>query len=266
MTTRRKPIIAILFSVITLGVGHMYSGYLKKGLILVIGMYIVILLGGLTNIYPTFYGYLLLALLIVSFYIYIIIDAATLANKNNPYELKVYNKWYFYVLAIVSISLLSNYLFSNRASFLGYDTYRVPSLAMEPTIKVGDFFVTNARHESLNIGDVIVFRYPLNREDIYIKRIVGLGGDTIEIKKGKIFINNNEISLVDYDDETKSTHASITMTKTNIPAGHVFTLGDNRTRSADSRHWGFVPENDVLGVATYIWYSKEFKRIGMKIK
>ena len=112
-------------------------------------------------------------------------------------------------------------------------------------------------------GEVIVFIAPPERNKAYVKRVVGMPGDTVEIERGSIYVDDREISdsrisknfyynFGDYGQAGKPIH---------VPEHSYFALGDNSASSRDSRHWGFVPFEDILGKAILIWWPP--KRIRM---
>ena len=147
--------------------------------------------------------------------------------------------------------------------------YKIPSRSMVPTLLVGDQLVVNKfiygiklpyfRNTIIPItdpqrGDIIVFIYPKDRSIDFIKRVIGIGGDTIEIKdkiifiNGKLFDDKNGI----YSDTVEQRHNFGPVT---VPSGSLFVLGDNRDESMDSRFWGFVDLKDVQGKAFIIYWS-----------
>lgn len=133
-------------------------------------------------------------------------------------------------------------------------------------------------------GDVMVFRFPNNPEINYIKRVVGLPGDVIEYRNKRLYINGSRIKLNEDGEfsyrvngnypvafkqylETlgKSEHNIILASlnsneayKVSVPEGHYFVMGDNRDRSNDSRIWGFVPEENIIGKAFFVWFNWDF--------
>lgn len=129
---------------------------------------------------------------------------------------------------------------------------RVESISMQPTLYPGDYVIVNKLAYRLNNtpkrGDVIVFKYPPNPEQIpYIKRIIGLPGDQIHIADGKITING-ELMLEPYLKVTTNRGGDWT-----VPADQLFVMGDNRNNSSDSRAWGFVPFANIVGRAEVVY-------------
>jgi signal peptidase I len=128
---------------------------------------------------------------------------------------------------------------------------RVENISMEPTLMPGEFLLVNklAYHlGSLQRGDIIVFHYPLDPSQNFIKRVIGLPGDDIKVQDGKVSVNGhtlteNYISAPpDYPGEWV------------VPTDSLFVLGDNRNSSSDSHSWGYVPENYVVGRAIFVYW------------
>ena len=129
---------------------------------------------------------------------------------------------------------------------------RVELISMQPTLYPGDYVIVNKLAYRFNHqperGDVIVFRYPPNPEAIpYIKRIIGLQGDKIHIADGKVYVNGQ---LVVEPYLVVSTNRGGDWT---VPDGQLFVMGDNRNNSSDSRSWGFVPLENIIGRAELIY-------------
>ncbi|MBN2397088.1 MAG: signal peptidase I [Deltaproteobacteria bacterium] len=153
--------------------------------------------------------------------------------------------------------------------------FKIPSGSMKPTLLVGDHLLVNKFTYGVKIpfirktlvpiddprrGDIVVFIYPVDRSKDFIKRVIGVAGDIIEVRNKKIYLNGSV-----YDDghgvhtDTLSFPASIqprdNFGPVTVPAGHIFVMGDNRDQSYDSRFWGFVNLEDVLGRAFIIYWS-----------
>jgi signal peptidase I len=200
-------------------------------------------------------------------------------------------------------------------SFL-YEPFRIPSGSMLPTLEIGDLILVNKYEYGVRLpvinrkvievgspqrGDVMVFRFPLNPSQDYIKRVVGLPGDRVEYMNKQLTINGQPVPLAKtdpfYDAERlafysqfieklgdvehrvivqdqapagiaggyPNTHPgacqySGTGIVCKVPPGHYFMMGDNRDNSEDSRFWGFVPEENIVGRAFFIWMN--FGNIG----
>ncbi len=171
--------------------------------------------------------------------------------------------------------------------------FKIPSGSMEPTLEIGDHILVNKfiygikiPFTSINLfpwespqrGDVLVFIYPLEPEKDFIKRVIGVGGDTVRIVDKKLYINGVEVPdphavykedtiLSGGEGQKRDNFGPVT-----VPKGSLFVMGDNRDRSLDSRFWGFVPLEDVKGKAFIIYWSWDrqettvrWKRIGRLI-
>lgn len=202
-------------------------------------------------------------------------------------------------------------------SFL-YEPFNIPSESMVPTLEVGDFILVNKFDYGVRLplvhskiintgtpkhGDVMVFRYPENPKQSFIKRVVGLPNDKVEMKNGELFINgvaqqrqmlgqvsvnlrtaqgpvpvqmdlyqnqfehhqfmSHQISAKQSSEDLSArvqADGSLTMNQNwsvTVPAGQYLVLGDNRDQSEDSRRWGFVPEENLIGRAFFIWMHKQ---------
>lgn len=122
----------------------------------------------------------------------------------------------------------------------------VPSDSMYPTLQTKDF-VLYKRTNLIERGDIILFNYPLAEETLSVKRAIGLPGDTVEIKDGKIYVNE-EVWDADY----MLSPPMFTYEKVQVPEGHYFVLGDNINVSVDSVSYGFIDEKDIKGKAVAV--------------
>ena len=187
-------------------------------------------------------------------------------------------------------------------SFL-FEPFKIPSGSMIPTLLVGDFIVVNKFSYGIRLpvlnkkiistgeperGDVVVFRYTLDTSVNFIKRAVGLPGDTITYRGKQLFVNGEKVKEAaagrylssDVKCSTPSLDAALFDEQLGavnhnilkhtgsagrngqwvVPEGHYFMMGDNRDRSNDSREWGFVPEENLLGRAVGIWLNFDFEK------
>ncbi|MCE1249086.1 MAG: signal peptidase I [Firmicutes bacterium] len=134
-----------------------------------------------------------------------------------------------------------------------FRTFYIPSGSMIPTLKVNDYILVNEfvyRFKKPQRNDIIVFTPPPAAQaegKEFIKRVIALGGEKVEIKDHKVFIND-----VPREDPTVENQVDYDMPAITVPPGHLFVMGDNRPLSADSHIWGFLPEKNVIGKAELI--------------
>lgn len=195
------------------------------------------------------------------------------------------------VSEIVSMAFLVLVIFAFKSSFVA--NYTVPTPSMRPTIEPGDKLIVNKMAFDLRVpftkirlmefdkpqrGDVIVFDPPHDGSVPFIKRLIGLPGDLIEVEDGFITLNGEplkmsitpgEIDRLVTDGGTYTeTLGEKTYTVRRIPKGnripslrvrvpddHYFAMGDNRDESADSRVWGFVPKENIWGRAKFVYFA-----------
>ena len=139
----------------------------------------------------------------------------------------------------------------------------VPTGSMQPTIEINDRFMMDKlsyRWQDPHRGDIVVFTPPKalleqNMKDNLVKRLIGLPGDRVEIKRGQVFINGTTLT----EPYTKEA-ANYDMPPVIVPDHHYLMLGDNRNNSYDSHYWGFVPRENIIGRAWVRYYP--FDRLG----
>lgn len=164
--------------------------------------------------------------------------------------------------------------------------FRIPTGSMEDTLLVGDFLLvnkfiygakipfTNWRLPSIREpkpGDIVVFKYPRNEEQDYIKRCIAVEGQVVEIRDKMVYVDGKKFDtpagckfidptvkprgVVEYDIEPRSAGNRDNYGPVQVPEGHLFCMGDNRDNSYDSRYWGFLPRENVIGEALIIYFS-----------
>ncbi len=131
---------------------------------------------------------------------------------------------------------------------------RVENISMQPTLKPGEFIVVNKmayRFGEVKPGDVVVFHYPGNPQEDYIKRVIGVPGDQISVRDGIVYVNGD--GLVEPYISAPPRYAG----EWTVPEGNIFVLGDNRNQSSDSHSWGFVPFENLVGKALVVYWPLE---------
>lgn len=128
---------------------------------------------------------------------------------------------------------------------------RVDGTSMEPSLLNGEFIIVNKLAYKLgspSYGDVVIFRFPRNPNQEYIKRIIGLPGDTVHISDGSVYVNEQLITepYISADPSYAGTWL--------VPEDNIFVLGDNRNNSSDSHTWGPVPYENLVGKAVFVYW------------
>jgi signal peptidase I len=151
--------------------------------------------------------------------------------------------------------------------------FKIPTGSMEANLLIGDHLLVNkfvyglhsgtlARilpYKSLKRGDVIVFKYPQSPDVAYVKRLIGLPGERVEMVGRTVYINGQPLK----EDYTQYIDAGSIYEKYGpfqVPEGKYFAMGDNRDNSQDSRFWGYVPRDHIIGKALAIYWSFETPR------
>lgn len=146
----------------------------------------------------------------------------------------------------------------------------VPTASMEGTILVGDhLFMDKLLYgpkiplvhwrlpmlKTIRRGDIVIFRYPKNPSETYLKRVAAVGGDRLEIRDGVLYVNSVPVSEP-YAVHHAPVHSPLeSWGPTLVLPGHLFVMGDNRDNSSDSRDWGFVPVKNVIGEPLFVYWS-----------
>lgn len=278
----RKPLLALLLSMLLPGLGQLYNGQVNKAIwlfllvmlltvpaVTVIALYLPAawlvrgLLGGMG--------------LVMLVWLYSMVDAFRSARRQRHYVLPGWQHSGLYVLVLVC-NALAPLLMIHYVRQQWVESFKVPSSSMEPTVMTGDMLFADKRYNRPGVkqpvqrGDIAIFVYPNDRSTYYIKRIIGLPGDKIQTRNDEVLVNGKSIRL-----QTQNLPGGVQATETagerrwqvfwasdkpalhpvelTVPAGQVFVLGDNRNDSHDSRVFGTVPLQDVVGKARQVWLS-----------
>jgi signal peptidase I len=184
-------------------------------------------------------------------------------------------RWITELIVIVMIVLLIR-------TFVA-QAYNIPSGSMKPTLLVGDFILVNKlvyRFSEPQRGDIVVFKYPIDPNVDFIKRIIALPGEEVEVRNNQVFINGKPLPLIEvgkgeengvrkviYEEvmpegikHKVQFYEDFPFSKRDfgpvvVPPNHYFVMGDNRDNSEDSRYWGFLPRENIVGKAFVIYFS-----------
>ena len=277
----RKPWLAGLLSFFTIGLGHIYTGEARKGIFLFLGqgIFLIVFLPLFLFLNPVN----VLAISIICgliYYIICIVGSVKIAQDNSlSYQQKKYNKWYIYLFCWIAASIIIQPTIEILIKGNIMQAYKVPAGSMIPTLLPGDRILANKfiyKKNEPQRNDIIVFPFPKDPYKDYVKRIIGIEGDVIEIKDKRLFINSKEYYSdyhINVDENTITKGPRDNFGPITVPQGKYFVLGDNRDNSYDSRFWGFIPKKSIKGKIISIYWSWDneisevrWKRIGKLLK
>jgi signal peptidase I len=274
-TKTRKPLIAALLSLVTPGLGQMYNGEIKKGIIFYFVLSFVMPLLLFAKLQYSLIGLIILLLTIITVYLSNSVEACFTARKKKEINLKIYNKWYFYILFVAIAFTINTGIEKATGDFrtiLGTKAYKIPSGAMLPTILIGDRIIVDLKYYTTHNpqrGDIIVFKYPEDESRDFIKRVIATGNDVIESKDRIIYISGVPIAepyVEHVDNNIRANDKRDNFGPLTVPKDKIFVMGDNRDQSYDSRFWGYVDKTQIRGKALYFYWSEQTNKIGKEIK
>lgn len=286
---RRSPAVAALLSIPLMGLGQLYNGQLDRAA-LFFAVALLFTLGAAfgAGLFLSFEGLILLYLgvaLYLGIKVFAIADAFVSARRLGVVVLHGFQRWYVYLSAIV-IALAAGIFLEPPT-----ESYWMPAGSMQPTLIVGDHITADRKAYEVRAperGDVAVFRLPLDNQTEYLKRVVGLPGDRIQMVDGRLHINDQAVprelivsrEITGFDGriaeiqefkETLPNGRSYRIWEQGdkevlddtqvyvVPADHYFALGDNRDLSQDSRAIsgvGYIPRENFIGRAAIIHFSE----------
>ncbi|MDO8755499.1 MAG: signal peptidase I, partial [Anaerolineales bacterium] len=168
-------------------------------------------------------------------------------EKSDDLQEKV--NWGRFALDIIETLVLAVVLFIGINSVSA--RVRVDGFSMRPTLENGEFVLVNKisyRFSKMERGDIIVFHFPLNPEEELIKRVIGLPGDRVMVENNQVYVNGQILN------EPYIAQAPIYTGDWTVLDGQLFVLGDNRNNSNDSKDWGLLPAENVVGKAILIYW------------
>jgi len=293
----RKPLFALALSFLLTGMGQVYNGKLRKGILFFAASLIVpFVLFQLSVVGPDQTPIILLVLSLVAdpgISIWAAVDAWKHAKRwGKNYRLKIYNKLFVYILVVVGVYFLffARIVDWRKLQFLTIP-YRWVTGSMAPTILPGDFILADQRidHSSENLGlrrgELVVFKLPSDKSRHVVKRVIGLPGDEIELRGMELFVNGKKWTAQEapppeggeaesdgkkiiafYEKGDSGAYRIFYFEGTarddfniSVPESCCFVLGDNRDISADSRHWGGIALSDIVARPRIVYFSRDPK-------
>jgi len=294
----RSPLLAVILSLLATGLGQIYCGHIVRGLVLFLGSLLFLpaivtaaLLPPATVVLVGL-GFALLAVLCA--YVFAVVNAYFLARRGgNDFQPKDYNQPLVYALfVLVGLTYPAGGMYFVRSSV--FEAFKIPTASEAPTLLPGDRILVNKttyQRRFVRRGDEVVFRVPSEPGMNWVKRVIALPGDTVEVKGNEVLVNGQRLSrepepraslgaaaqeiegelfeetnsgrryriLVGVDSESLPDYP-----QAKVPDGTCFVLGDNRNNSRDSRTMGFVALSDVLGAVQYrYWPAATWTRFGV---
>lgn len=274
----RKRWCAIVLSFLTPGLGHLYSGVPKRAVM----FWVISTLGGIVGVAVAmqFAGRAQLYTIVfvaISIPILIAWDAGRVARAASPtFVARAYNRSFVYVGIIVFSALVIQPAARKFLQAQVMGAYHLPSASMAPLLLTGDYILVKPIRSTVERHDIVVYR---RGTSAFAKRVVGVGGDTISMSLGKLFVNKKAVSepYVTNAKEDRSDPefawqrdyvlASVaratyepslaTWGPLLIPRDHYLVLGDDRGNSEDSRYDGFIARADIIALPTIIYYSRD---------
>jgi signal peptidase I len=263
-----NPFISAFLSFLIPGMGQIYNSQFLKGIIFyLIGYFLVLLLLLLVG-FPmnSVIVFLLIFFTLFIWRLYVIVDAFYTSYKQKQVSLTWYNKWYFLILIFILLLVFSNIVqIIYRSDIVPNRLYVIPSGSMMPTLRVGDMIIVNTRYYNKNQpqrGDVVSYLKPGDKSNaVYEKRIVGLPGEFLELRKCKLCINNKMI-----EENYEWINDNLNFGPVKIPNDSYFVMGDNRPYSSDSRYYGCIYRDKITGKVEYIYWSRSSLKLGKRIQ
>lgn len=277
MTSDRRPAGAVLLTLCVTGLGHLYVGRPRAALAFALaghlyGVALIILALSRPSARELLFAAVFGVLLILT----AIVHAGIAAKRaSRPYELRWYNRWWIYVLVLLFAWFVWRPGLQALIRHSVLDAYRIPNPAMEPSIFVGDFLFADLRPAARRMpqrNDVVIFTLLKEPGLTLIKRVVGLPGDTLSTRNGQLYRNGQAVaepwirpltsadSIPLVQESTPAPARAQLPTLLNwgpfvVPAGQLFVMGDNRSDSYDSRFWGTLPADQIVGRPLSLYFS-----------
>ena len=262
----RRPWLAGLLSLTGVPLGQLYAGHSRRAILLwifcsaILPLTTALLVMKLPLGRVSLFAYVFLLLFVQLF---IPVDAFFLARRDREQKLKRYQRWWVYLLVYIAALLVYSV---NSHLFRSYVTeaFVVPGRSMAPAIKYNDRILVDKLFfdaSELKRNDLAIHWTSGPNPHLVVKRIMGLPGETVEVREEKLLINGSPATdeFADFSGTDQQIPELKNYGPVTIPAGSFFVLGDNRRNSLDSRMNGPIPADNFEGIARMIYWSNDYK-------
>jgi signal peptidase I len=245
--------------------GQFFAGWRKAaGTLYVFSVFLYGILWA--GMYKHFYGLLMWLAALLIYCVVNIASAYHIGKRTKQRNFKAYKRLTIYVIAAAVHLALSLLILLQLG--LPIKLYHIPTSSMAPALRVGDYFAIDRHVDSEDIrrGDIVVFTSPTHAKITYVKRVVGLPGEVVEIYGQKVWINGQRLAEPYLPKAPppqpyfgRRHHGPLS-----VPPDSIYVLGDNRAHSADSRQFKSIKLSSVLGKTLYVLWSADLNRIGKR--
>lgn len=180
--------------------------------------------------------------------------------------MEIARKIYYLLFDLIQTLVIAGAIFVVIYAFL-FRPYQVNGHSMDPNFSNGEYVLTNLitlRMSPLKRGDIVVFVAPPDKEKDYIKRVIGLPGDKVKVSGGDVYLNGQRLDQSSFLPPGVKTNGGNFLGEGEevvVPEGQYFTMGDNREFSSDSREWGFVTKQAIIGKSFLVYWPLNHTRI-----
>jgi len=283
---------AVLLTLLMSGLGHVYAGRARLGLLIYLALSACFTLIAVLGLFARSWLLLSAGLAVVAVLRVVVIIHAGVSAEGaaKPYKPQFYNRWWVYVLLLLVAWFVWPAVVKSLLRHNVVEAFKVPSSSMAPAIQAGDYFFVDKRPAARRIptyNEVIVFQSLSEPGVSVIKRVVGLPGDTLATRDGQLYRNGRAVKeawitpvsptdtmpLIDESNPRGQAEAVLehypTLSRwgpTIVPQGAVYVLGDNRSYSYDSRYWGPVSLDRILGRPLWIYFNLARDDLGYRTR
>jgi signal peptidase I len=245
--------LALLAGLVSIGFGYMYVGRIAYGIGALVALLLLLFMAGWTHVAMEPLGFYALVALLGLGWLVQLVHPIAIAALRPLASRKPYNRWWWYLAWFVGLNAAALPIGPNRGKVFGYDHYYIPSMSMAPSVQAGDRIVVDERRYRDRppiFGEIVVCWI---EEVKVIKRVLGVPGDTIEMR-GPQLVRNGSVVDEPYLSPERLSGAPNAGPLT-LGAGQFFVVGDNRGNSKDSRYVGPLARDQIFGRVEFIYFS-----------